>query len=141
MLGFSPKLPVSDEDRTWVDDGFRRLEKLVGRQRMLEAKVVLPSAEDFPDPYAQARQSGASAITHPDLRWGRCDIKSTNLLANVLAMQAARDAGCLEALFYLSDGTITEGTHTSVFGGCRSFNRVSHTIRVPCSRLSRMAFF
>jgi hypothetical protein len=51
MLGFSPKLPVSDEDRQWVDEGFRRLEKLVGRRRMLEAKVVLPSAEDFPDPY------------------------------------------------------------------------------------------
>jgi hypothetical protein len=44
-------LPVSDEDRKWVDEGFRRLEKLVGRRRMLEAKVVLPTAEDFPDPY------------------------------------------------------------------------------------------
>ena len=51
MLGFSPKLPVSDEVRKWVDEGFRRLEKLVGRRRMLEAKVVLPTAEDFPDPY------------------------------------------------------------------------------------------
>ncbi len=51
MLGFSPKLPVSDEDRKWVDEGFRRLEKLLGRRRMLEAKVVLPTAEDFPDPY------------------------------------------------------------------------------------------
>jgi hypothetical protein len=51
MLGFSPKLPISNEDRQWVDEGFRRLEKLVGRRRMLEAKVVLPSAEDFPDPY------------------------------------------------------------------------------------------
>lgn len=51
MLGLRPKLPVSDEDRQWVDDGFVRLEKLVGRHRMLEAKVVLPTAEDFPDPY------------------------------------------------------------------------------------------
>jgi hypothetical protein len=51
MLGFSPKLPVSDEDHQWVDEGFRRLEKLVGRRRMLEAKVVLPTAEDFPDAY------------------------------------------------------------------------------------------
>jgi hypothetical protein len=45
------KLPVSDEDRQWVDEGFRRLESLLGRQRMLEAKVVLPTVEDFPDPY------------------------------------------------------------------------------------------
>ena len=51
MLGFCPKLPVSDEERRWVDDGFRRLEKLLGRIRLLEAKVVLPTAEDFPDPY------------------------------------------------------------------------------------------
>jgi hypothetical protein len=51
MLGFSTKLPVSDEEHRWVDDGFRRLEKLLGRRRMLEARVVLPTAEDFPDPY------------------------------------------------------------------------------------------
>lgn len=51
MLGFSAKLPVSDEDRQWTDEGFRRLEKLLGRRRMLEAKVVLPTAQDFPDPY------------------------------------------------------------------------------------------
>jgi D-alanine transaminase len=72
--------------------------------------------QEFSDPYAPARESGAAVITHPDIRWDRCDIKSTNLLANVLAMQAAREAGCLEALLYLPDGTLTEGTHTSFFG-------------------------
>jgi len=51
MLGLSAKLPISDEDRQWTDEGFLRLEKLLGRRRMLEAKVVLPTAEDFPDPY------------------------------------------------------------------------------------------
>lgn len=54
MLGFSAKLPISDEDRQWTDEGFRRLERLVGRRRMLEAKVVLPTAGDFPDPYDKA---------------------------------------------------------------------------------------
>jgi D-alanine transaminase len=72
--------------------------------------------QEFLDPYAEARRTGAGAITHPDLRWDRCDIKSTNLLANVMAMQAANEAGCLEALLYLPDGTLTEGTHTSFFG-------------------------
>jgi D-alanine transaminase len=72
--------------------------------------------QDFGDPYAEARREGASVITHPDLRWGRCDIKSTNLLANVLAMQAAKEAGCLEALYFLENDKITEGTHTSAFG-------------------------
>jgi len=51
MFGFRPKLPVSDEERSWVDDGFRRLERVLGRRRLLDARVVLPTAEDFPDPY------------------------------------------------------------------------------------------
>ena len=72
--------------------------------------------QEFRDPYAAAREAGAAVITHPDIRWDRCDIKSTNLLANVLAMQAAKEAGGVEALLYLPDGTLTEGTHTSFFG-------------------------
>jgi D-alanine transaminase len=72
--------------------------------------------QEFADPYAEARRTGAAVITQPDLRWDRCDIKSTNLLGNVLAMQAAVEAGGVEALLYLPDGTLTEGTHTSFFG-------------------------
>jgi D-alanine transaminase len=71
---------------------------------------------EFVDPYAEPRRAGAAVITLPDIRWERCDIKSTNLLANVLATQAAKEAGCVEALLYLPDGTLTEGTHTSFFG-------------------------
>ena len=51
MLGFSRKLPITDEDREWVDEGFKRLEAMLGRRRMLEATVILPTAEHFPDPY------------------------------------------------------------------------------------------
>src|SRR5438128_560903 len=72
--------------------------------------------QEFRDPYAQARQDGAAVITVPDVRWGRCDIKSTNLLANVLAAQAAKEAGCVEALLCSDDGIVSEGTHTSFFG-------------------------
>src|SRR5216683_2992002 len=72
--------------------------------------------QEFLDTYQQARRSGARVITQPDIRWDRCDIKSTNLLANVLAMQAAKEAGSLEALLYLPDGTLTEGSHSSFFG-------------------------
>jgi D-alanine transaminase len=71
---------------------------------------------EFADPYSEARREGTAVITQPDIRWGRCDIKSTNLLANVLAAQAAKEAGCLEALLVLPDSTLTEGTHTSFFG-------------------------
>lgn len=51
MLGFSPKLPVGDEERVWVDEGFVRLQAMLGRSRLLEAKVVLPNDEFFPDAY------------------------------------------------------------------------------------------
>ena len=49
MFGFTPKLPITEEQRLWVNEGFHRLEKLVGRTRMLEARVIEPTAEDFPD--------------------------------------------------------------------------------------------
>ncbi len=71
---------------------------------------------EYLDPYSAVRRHGAAVMTYPDLRWQRCDIKSTNLLANVLAMQDAAEANCQEAILYKPDGTVTEGTHTSVFG-------------------------
>src|SRR5262245_44830148 len=72
--------------------------------------------KEFKDPYAEIRETGAAVITLPDIRWDHCDIKSTNLLPNILAVQAAKEAGCQEALLYLPDGTLTEGNHTSFFG-------------------------
>jgi hypothetical protein len=51
MLGLPLKLPISDQERRWVDEGFRRLEKMLGRRRMLDAQVILPTLEYFPDPY------------------------------------------------------------------------------------------
>ena len=51
MFDFSPKLPISEEERRWIDQGFARLEKMLGRRRMLEAEVIQPAAEYFPDPY------------------------------------------------------------------------------------------
>jgi len=72
--------------------------------------------QEYADYQAEARRIGAYALTQPDLRWERCDIKSTNLLANILAMQAAKESGAIEALFYLPDGTLTEGSHSNLFG-------------------------
>ena len=61
-----------------------------------------------------AAQSGASMISHADLRWKRCDVKSTNLLGNVLAMEAARRASCQEAVLLDASGLVTEATHSSL---------------------------
>jgi len=51
MLGFRLTLPVTEEQRLWIDNSFDRLSKLLGRARMVNAEVVLPVAEHFPDPY------------------------------------------------------------------------------------------
>lgn len=51
----------------------------------------------------------------PDDRWGRCHLKTLNLLANVLARQAALRAGADEGLFVREDGTVTEGTASNAF--------------------------
>ena len=52
--------------------------------------------------------------TLPDIRWARRDIKSVALLAQVLAKQAAAEAGCQEA-WMVEDGLITEGGSSTVF--------------------------
>lgn len=55
------------------------------------------------------------AITRPDLRWSRCDIKSISLMANCMANQEAKENGAFEAIL-IRDGVVLEGTHTSIFG-------------------------
>ncbi len=59
-------------------------------------------------------ERGFAAITVTDRRWGRVDIKTTNLLPNVFAQQAAAEAGVEDALF-VRDGYVKEGTHNNVF--------------------------
>jgi hypothetical protein len=57
LLGFFTKLPVTEDDRLWVDEGLLRLEAMLGRDRMLDAKVMLPIATDFPDPYDKSEDA------------------------------------------------------------------------------------
>jgi D-alanine transaminase len=63
---------------------------------------------------ARLVRTGVRVSTQPDIRWGRCDIKTIALLPNVLAKQAAKQAGAFEALFV--DGeTVTEGGSTNMW--------------------------
>lgn len=64
---------------------------------------------------AKRAEQGVKIITLPESRWARRDIKSVNLLANVLARQAASEAGAFEAWFVDTDGFVTEGTSSSAF--------------------------
>ena len=63
---------------------------------------------------APAAKTGIAVITVPDLRWSRRDIKSLNLLAQVLVKQAAKEAGVQEA-WMVEDGYVTEGGSSSGF--------------------------
>jgi len=69
--------------------------------------MVTPVAAGGPE------NAAIEAITLPDNRWGRCDIKSTSLVANVLIRQAARTAGAPDAIL-LRDGVVTEAGASSV---------------------------
>jgi D-alanine transaminase len=59
-------------------------------------------------------EKGLSCITFPDIRWQRRDIKSLQLLANVMAKQKALDEGCDDAIF-IDNGTVTEATAANAF--------------------------
>jgi D-alanine transaminase len=74
---------------------------------------VYASASRFVPP-RELRDTGAHAITFEDMRWSRCDLKTVNLLGNVLARQAAVEAGAFEAIL-VRDGIVTEGAATTVF--------------------------
>jgi D-alanine transaminase len=71
----------------------------------LEAKSFVPNAA--------AQRDGGAVVVVPDQRWARCDLKTTNLLPNILAFQTAREAGALEALFS-RDGVLMEGSRSSM---------------------------
>lgn len=64
---------------------------------------------------ARRARDGVRVITTPDIRWGRCDIKSVSLLPNVLAKQAAREADAYEAWLVDDDGFVTEGTSSTAW--------------------------
>ncbi len=62
-----------------------------------------------------AAERGVALASAPDIRWARRDIKSVNLLGQVLAKRLAHDAGAYEALMIDSDGFVTECGSTSFF--------------------------
>lgn len=78
------------------------------------APTVYAIARPFEIP-TSLREQGARAITLPDIRWSRCDLKTVNLLANVVAKQRAHEADAFDAVL-IRDGAITEGASSNVFG-------------------------
>jgi len=124
----------------WDDlDDFPKLaEELINRNSLGDGcslvyiqvtRGAAPRYHAFPDPpvsptvFAFARrhsmdtllwERGVTIDIVPDPRWNRCDIKTTALLANILAYQNAHEAGHAEVCF-IRDGVITEAGHSNIF--------------------------
>ena len=76
--------------------------------------TVYVAAEPYANHPEEYWEDGVAAITVPDNRWARCDIKSIALLPNVLANQAAHAGGAFEGLF-VKDGVVIEGSHSNLW--------------------------
>jgi len=77
---------------------------------------------------------GVAVVTQPDIRWGRCDIKTVSLLPNILAKQAAKERGAAEAWLVDDMGLVTEGSSTNAWivdadGALRTRDAQSNILR------------
>ena len=75
--------------------------------------TVVMTVREFHPLDRSVQAIGVDAMTTEDIRWGRCDIKSVNLLANVLARQQVRHARVFEAIL-VNAGLVTEGAISNV---------------------------
>lgn len=85
------------------------------RSHFWNNKNLTPNLIAFAQAGMRPESKALKAITYPDLRWGRCDIKSTSLLANVLAREEAALKSADEALLINLEGFVNEGSSTNVF--------------------------
>ncbi|MGB4238706.1 MAG: aminotransferase class IV [Candidatus Hydrothermia bacterium] len=83
-------------------------------QKKTKPSVIIITSEFKPLP-RKLFSKGVSLMMYPDIRWGRCDIKTTMLLPNVLGKIEAHEAGYFDTLFY-KNGVVTESTSSSFFG-------------------------
>ena len=76
---------------------------------------IVITVRHLPEIDPQSRENGIRAITVTDIRWGRCDIKTVQLLPNAMAKQQALDAGADDAIFVSDTDVVREGTSSNVF--------------------------
>ncbi len=94
--------------------------------------LILTTRALDPEVFGKSRRDGVAVVTRPDERWGRCDIKTVQLLPNLLAKTAARRAGAYEAWLVDAAGRVTEGSSTTAWivdaGGNLRTRDLSHAI-------------
>ncbi len=106
--------------------------------------TVVMTVREFHPLDRSVQATGVDAMTTEDIRWGRCDIKSVNLLANVLARQRVRQAGVFEAILvkgeFVTEGAISNvmvtqgGTVVTAPEGARILSGVTRTIVLDLAR-------
>ncbi|PKP79027.1 MAG: D-amino acid aminotransferase [Alphaproteobacteria bacterium HGW-Alphaproteobacteria-3] len=101
MVYFQVTRGVAPRDHPFPADAQASL--VVTAKRLNEARVAVSVTR------------GVDVVTMPDQRWARRDIKSVALLPNVLAKQAAREAGAYEAWLVDREGFVTEGASTNAW--------------------------
>jgi D-alanine transaminase len=107
--------------RTSFDDGIVYVQVTRGEAERTHfypagmTPTVLAYSRRFQFPDAARKELGIRVVTARDLRWKNCNIKSTNLLANILAKAQARRAGVEEAIL-IDEGEVREGASSSFFG-------------------------
>ena len=107
-------------DQTSFDDGIVYIEVSRGEgershtwpEGMKPTAIAFSRRHTFPD--AAKKERGIKLVTQEDLRWKHCDVKSVNLLANIVAKQKAQRAGGDEALL-IDGGIVRECSHSSFF--------------------------
>jgi D-alanine transaminase len=107
-------------ERTPFDDGIVYIEVSRGEgershtwpEGMKPNAIAFSRRHTFPD--AAKKERGIRLVTEEDVRWRHCDVKSVNLLGNILAKQKAQRAGGDEALL-VDDGVVRECSHSSFF--------------------------
>lgn len=122
----SPHRP--EQWRQWIDEGIRRAGYGESKVYLQLTRGVAPRDHVFPSQVRPTavltvrqmtelnpalRMTGVEVMVLEDLRWARCDIKSLNLLGNVMARQRAKTAGAFEAIF-VRHGEVTEGAVSNV---------------------------
>lgn len=118
----------ADQWRAWIHEGIQRAGYPESKIYIQLTRGVAPRDHAFPPQAVPTavmtvrqmfelnptmRSGGVEVMTLDDLRWARCDIKSLNLLGNVMARQRAKTTGAFEAVF-VREGVITEGAVSNV---------------------------
>ena len=98
-----------------ISRGIAKRDFVFPDQKTTDCSVTIFARSKSQDLFEASAQKGIKVITCPDIRWARPDIKTTALVASVLARQEAKEQGALEAWLYNQHQEITEGAASNAW--------------------------